>query len=175
MEEKKDYSLLRPFDLEAAKRGEPFVYWNGSPRQYLGGPDKTGRVAIMDDEGVIQLSETYQENYRMAPLAWVEGKPVYRGDVLYFGGEEYTVDGGTEQVAFSTTHAKKRGPLPAPEWSTLTWTPPMVKREGWVVADINAARRMTKERAEEIVGEYTNLRAIRIEWEEPAGQEGGVK
>ena len=64
MEQTKDYSLLRPFDLEAAKRGEP-ILWIDHPIRW---------VALSDKE------------LRMAPLCWVEGRPVYKGDVLYRPG-----------------------------------------------------------------------------------------
>ena len=64
MEQTKNYSLLRPFDLEAAKRGEP-ILWIDHPIRW---------VALSDKE------------LRMAPLCWVEGRPVYKGDVLYRPG-----------------------------------------------------------------------------------------
>lgn len=92
--EKKDFSLLRPFDLEAAKRGDAFVFI--SP---VTGEQKTRKlIAEKNGQLVVDYGDTFQittidfaaDGYRMAPLCWVRTsveddtlKPVYKGDVLY--------------------------------------------------------------------------------------------
>ena len=91
-----DYSLLRPFDLEAAKRGESICLRNGNEAKFLA--HEQGH-SYLKDWGVIVLSphgiSTHSENglrWRdgtssydlcMAPLCWLEDKPVYKGDKLY--------------------------------------------------------------------------------------------
>jgi hypothetical protein len=76
----KDYSLLRPFNLEAAKAGEAICYDNAIRCKYIAGPDRVGSIAYEGYDGLLYTA-TY--GFRMAPLAWCEGKPVYKGDVLY--------------------------------------------------------------------------------------------
>lgn len=82
-----DYSLLRPFDPEAAKRGAAICWYaDAEPLRYVG-----KALALQHDACVEWLDgpdkgyfETYHaDKLRMAPLAWVEGKPVYTGDDLF--------------------------------------------------------------------------------------------
>lgn len=78
----KNYELLRPFDLEAAKRGDAICWRDGDVIQdvtitSLG--SVCGRWRSDDNERLWQDDEL--DNFRMAPLCWVEGKPVYKGDV----------------------------------------------------------------------------------------------
>ena len=79
----KDYSLLRPFDLDAAKGGAEICYGSNGDCESVtflaeAGPD--GDHAIRDHEGNCYVEPDY--GLKMAPLCWVEGKPVYPGDVL---------------------------------------------------------------------------------------------
>lgn len=74
----KDYSLLRPFDLEAAKAGAKVCYGSDGDCESVtflaeAGPD--GDHAIRDHEGNCYVEPDY--GLKMAPLCWVEGKPVY--------------------------------------------------------------------------------------------------
>ena len=79
----KDYSLLRPFDLEAAKAGAKVCYGSNGDCESVtflaeAGPD--GDHAIRDHEGNCYVEPDY--GLKMAPLCWVEGRPVYPGDAL---------------------------------------------------------------------------------------------
>ena len=83
----KDYSLLRPFDLEAARDGAAIVALvdggtKMEPRGFVKGPDCMGYCVVVTDEGVYRLGKAHE--YRMAPLCWVEGRPVYPGDGLWW-------------------------------------------------------------------------------------------
>lgn len=74
----KDYSLLRPFDLDAAKGGAKVCYGSNGDYESVtflaeAGPD--GDHAIRDHEGNCYVEPDY--GLKMAPLCWVEGKPVY--------------------------------------------------------------------------------------------------
>ena len=98
----KDYSLLRPFDLEAARDGAAIVALvdggtKMEPRGFVKGPDCMGYCVVVTDEGVYRLGKDH--GYRMAPLCWVEGKPVYPGDAL-----EHTRLG---EVVAKSEHANK--------------------------------------------------------------------
>lgn len=202
MEEKRDYSLLRPFDLEAFKAGEKALFIKGADvpevRAYVAGPDKDGRICIADEYGSYQIVSCAIEAYCMAPLAWVRKSadedalwPVYKGDVLYCEGTAQTVLGtktdadGDTFLTFTDSHfdAWLSGP-----WgdcgSTLTWTPPKKKREGWIAIKtignpinyISWCSHIcsTKEQAENEFG-ASSVIVVPIEWEEPDGQEGGAK
>ena len=86
----KDYSLLRPFDLEVARAGADLCDREGCViYDFLGvGGDFYGSEAA----GVRIKSSPYTDRpyvcfsplnaLRLAPLCWVEGKPVYPGDML---------------------------------------------------------------------------------------------
>lgn len=168
-----DYSLLRPFDIEAAKRGEAICYVrNGSDRIFMTGPDSNGRLCVEDpSDGGFVLARVDQ--YRMKPLCWVEGKPVYKGDVLYqntasLTGARVAVDGNEDGIKDDQGRWNGR--------CHLTWTPPKVKREGWVnvyprpleklVASVSHA--YASRDAADATAVCGRVACVRIEWEEPA-------
>ena len=131
MEYKKYYSLLRPFDLEAAKRGEKFAFIGVElePREFIAGPDSTGTIIIKDDTGQFQSSISYP--YVMLPLTWVEGRPVYKGDVLYYKSDKESaivVNGDSYSVSVETNDCG----ICTECINDLTWQKPKTKREGWV-------------------------------------------
>lgn len=123
-----DYSLLRPFDLDAAKAGYALVCTHdGSSRKYVAGPDTEDKIIVTDANGVFQKSGYYREHYCMAPLAWIEGKPVYEGDVLYVLGKPREVI-GTSRSAEGWLLAQD-APLMHFNPDAASWNPPKVKRE----------------------------------------------
>lgn len=163
----KDYSLLRPFDLEAAKRGEKICNsFNGEETTFVAEAGPDGDLAVRDWKGNIQPQPTVCTS--MLPLAWIEGKPVYKGDVLYHptGPAKVTEDGimwscGVHQLvpyAFQET--------------LLTWRKPItkVKKSGWINIYKGSGACMyrydTKEQAER--ADYANKRVdtIQITWEQ---------
>lgn len=134
----KDYSLLRPFDLEKAKAGEAICYYqDGTHREFITGPDDHGYFVIKSQDGWFRFGK--HEDYRMAPLAWVEGKPVYKGDVLYGTA-------GLHKDRLATIKCLYSDDAIGIEWvdsdtanaliHNLTWTPPKKTREvkllGWL-------------------------------------------
>lgn len=166
-----DYSLLRPFDLEAAKRGDLLCWHNATGAdyvaRYIAGPDVKGLACVEVDS---HLTIHPVEYFRMAPLCWVEGLPVYCGDVLYNKiGQGLTATGEDGGKLLASEFPD--GTLFEPD--LLTWTPPKVKREGWVniyppyhgwVAKTSGAHR-TKEEADGYA-EQARIACVRIEWEE---------
>jgi hypothetical protein len=169
----KDYSPLRPFDLEAAKRGDA-ICWSGNgsfPGKYLAGPDKANEIAFQDSDGDLYVAHT--EKFAMAPLAWVEGRPVYRGDVLWcrFGNRHVIVKVDGDQVWFESETWLDR--------KELTWTPPAVKRHGWVniypknenrfdEAVANSGGVYASKDDADRRNHGTRIACVRIEWDEPA-------
>lgn len=175
MEHTKDYSLLRPFDLEAAKRGEAITDSCGGNVVYIDGPDAGGNYAVRIDG---HFAVGSNERLRMAPLCWVEGRPVYKGDVLYM---TTGIDAGKPFVPHQFNGGRLISTLNdtakhyyRPEY--LTWIPPKVKREGFAVIRINLH---TREEAEAFLKQFIGMnpiadvmqgepRVVHIEWEEPA-------
>ena len=77
----KDYSLLRPFEPAAVKAGAKLVVesWQGL-LDYVAGPDKSGLIVCNNENDVFVFVS--KDRAKVPPLCWVEGKPVYPGDVL---------------------------------------------------------------------------------------------
>lgn len=145
----KDYSLLRPFDLEAAKRGDRVSYADLSGDIiYLAGPDPKGIIAYQSKE-MIYTAPTHA--FRMTPLAWVKGRPVYPFDVMYgkMSGRKFIVPNG---VIY---------------YDDFTWEKPKTKREGWIniYPNTNAFHYETKEDADRLSAS-DRIACCRIEWEE---------
>lgn len=172
-----DYTLLRPFDLEAAKAGEALINpEDGTECLYVAGPHPITQEIVVDFNSPYGFDFGEASDFRMAPLCWVEGRPVYKGDVLYSafleGSPKRTVTGIDDDGILST---EERG-LNTCDPEDLTWTPPKVKREGWVnvypkpteelVASVSHAH-ASKEKADSLAASG-RIACIRIEWEEPA-------
>lgn len=134
MSDNKDYSLLRPFDLEAAKRGEA-VCWHDAVEEmrYVGPSTGDGTAGCFEwlEGKHVGTFETYPASaIRMAPLCWVEGKPVYQGDVLHdkkigavTAKRDKSFVGG---VCFKNNKGNGFAALSA-FTDSLTWTPPTRK------------------------------------------------
>ncbi|MCB4358466.1 hypothetical protein [Quatrionicoccus australiensis] len=173
----KDYSLLRPFDLEAAKRGEAICRKDGQSMEFVAGPDSVDDIVYLTKGGGGEFGFRCVNNIRMEPLCWVEGKPVYKGDVLYHPLKgKCVIDivlSITDHVAaihdsgaFSVLHS--------PSADDLTWTPPKVKREGWVNVYPTStgsfmARTSDAYESENNANDFaqpSRIACVRIEWEE---------
>ena len=86
----KDYSLLRPFDKDVVKFGDSLTHIStNQQRSLVCGPDADGDIVITNSEGVFFLVS--QNNWKITPLRWVDGKPVYPDSVLYgkHTGQQY--------------------------------------------------------------------------------------
>ena len=131
--EKKDFSLLRPFNEEAAKRGESIYTCYEQKLSYQAGPDVRGTIAVLNEHGYMITCRV--QDIRMAPLCWVRTsveddtlKPVYKGDVLYHINERtlvsYKVRGlnSENDILFENYDFGS-------DKSYFTFTPPKVKRK----------------------------------------------
>lgn len=163
-----NHELLRPFDIEAAKRGDP-VKWFDQDVRWLGlsvhQENRDFAQNIVEHPG--GLSYVRDEELRMAPLAWIEGRPVYKGDVLWHRVNEETVV--VDEVDGKKVK-KNTGCWRDIEY--LTWERPKVKREGWLNIyrghETGGKVYDTKDGADIASSGYTRLTCVRIEWEEPA-------
>lgn len=126
---KKDFSLLHPFDLEAAKRGEEICWYEtGDKLEYIGTSTSPVAGCFRWLEGVNKDTfETYPAGYiRMKPLCWVEGRPVYKGDVLWHRRRGQIV---ASHMIDDGEFLCEEGVDSGDRVENLTWTPPKVKRE----------------------------------------------
>lgn len=110
--------LLKPFDREAAKRGEE-ICWsdNTETLKLIAEAGSDGEYALKRDDGNNYLAGGIQ--LRMKPLAWVEDRPVYKGDKLWHEtGVWITADRPTGKGNFIAADGDET--LPA----CCTWTKP---------------------------------------------------
>lgn len=189
MEQTKDYSLLRPFDLEAAKAGELLfeIYMHGSKVKtdedigtYIAGPNNLNEYVISyPTNGYVTYTFSIKD-VRMAPLAWVEGKPVYKGDTLYWNnksrypGAVFTVGSKIvfEQLISGKTVMSDGTVYPDDNESgmlaiNLTWNKPKVKKSGWMNSYDSGEHYVypTKDRAD-VMATHSRKACIEIFWEE---------
>ena len=100
----KDYSLLRPFDLEAAKAGAK-VCWHEDGEVAVDVMFVRDRViplfemCFSEERAAVFTHDDSRRYLRAAPLCWVKGRPVYPGDAL-----EHTRLG---EVVAKSEHANK--------------------------------------------------------------------
>lgn len=179
----KDYSLLRPFDLESAKTCGSLIDLDDDECKFIAGPHPVTGEVVVEFAGACGFKTCRAHEIRMAPLAWVEGKPVYKGDVLYSSffarhpsdkdniTGKFIVGGfGDDGQFFRAEDKHFRTKL-----ESCTWTQPKVKREGWLNLyhgwEVGTRVRPTREMAD-AVATANRIACIHIEWEEPASQEG---
>ena len=168
MEQKKDCSLLRPFDLGEAKAGNRIAWYiNGDEGDLVAGPDIDGRICIdwegkrRGDRGLVVYDAILDAKYlRIAPLCWVEGRPVYPGDNLYLKNGCGVFTAGGRMVGV--------------ELNSLTWSKPKrtVKKAGWIniyplVGECGQAGAIypTKTAADNSASS-ARIACTRVEWEE---------
>lgn len=102
--QEKNLDLLRQFNLQKAKDGEPICTRDGRRAKFIAhlpecnvacqlvilleGEDE---VTKYYDNGAYEAVHESQRDIFMAPLTWLEGKPVYPGDELWHKGRQHTV------------------------------------------------------------------------------------
>lgn len=189
----KDYSLLRKFNFEAAKRGEFLTNIQESFKYILKSCSTKWEGGVENVEYVIQLVDGY-DSYeykvsdlsvlRMLPLCWIEGKPVYKGDVLWRKDKytdeviQVTVESFVEQKYTNIgKHAflNFEGDIDTRldfAFSTLHWEKPKVKvqKEGWM--NIYHAEGIWRSKAvfatKEMADEYATgdrIDCVKVQWE----------
>jgi len=124
----KDLTLLRPFDLEAAKRGDPLLY-ESHRAIFTAGPNAAGECVFdIEDRGFIVVGTNCRvalSTIKMAPLAWVEDRPVYAGDNLCFLDKREGIARGIREgfLIFEPSVGFPEYQLP----ESFTWNKPQVK------------------------------------------------
>lgn len=191
----KDYSLLRKFDLEAAMNGEHVMVGYGNKFDdcvYITHHIEPVKEYVFDvkDQGFIVVGASCTTTraftldcVKMKPLAWVEGKPVYKGDVLYATGgcHKGTLVTANGKKVFDGHNGDKYLPVKygASDCANaaindLTWNKPKVKREGWLNIYKNGTTYLHDTEEEAVKGSVNYygkvalnfVTTIRIEWEE---------
>lgn len=165
---KNDYSLLRPFDADRARAGEPICTMIDEARTFIAGPDAAGRVITETYYGHFVLADPYY--LRMAPLCWAEGKPVYKGDKLYLAKENLAVvaiSAFTDRIYASDILNVEQKFFAKP--NEFSWDiPAKTKRQGWVniYRDcITVGPAQTKELAD-ASAQPDRVACVMVEWDE---------
>lgn len=77
-----DYTKLRSFDKTLAEQGHPLCYNDGRHQlKYFGGPDASGNVVVTNKTN--EFCVFHETFLRLAPLFWIYGTPIYKGDSVY--------------------------------------------------------------------------------------------
>ena len=87
MNEKHNYKLLRPVKFKDVQVGDVLILKDGAPVSKSSVAYKADKFVVLrlsdGSEGTCYRTRL-EIDYGLAPLCWVEGKPVYPGDVLYY-------------------------------------------------------------------------------------------
>lgn len=99
-----DYSLLRPAVLKDLKVGDAILHADCEDEitvKYKGNL----QVLFECSKGPAQLlAFDSQHSFKLKPLCWVEGKPVYKGDKLYWGKLDPKIDSALEVSSMTTDY-----------------------------------------------------------------------
>ncbi len=137
-----DATLLRPLTLDDIKPGTLVTRLIGDKEVDWGeivyGPVEKGQefVANWKEDGLVvhSLTSATTKNLHLTPLAWVEDKPVYPGDVLY--GKWPDAEKGGYVVGDTLARGRfltdDKGIVLTDSVERLTWTPPKAKHQAWV-------------------------------------------
>jgi len=133
MNEKHDYRLLRPVKFKDLQVGDELILKNSSPVSKSSVTYKANKFVVLrfsdGSEGTCYQSRL-EINYALAPLCWVEGKPVYPDDgPLYYKDDPAWRCNEEGMFALSICgvelyfHGGTAFPI-----DTVTWTKPEPKR-----------------------------------------------
>lgn len=179
-------NLLRHIDLNTIKRGDIICWldridWTA---EYLGKANERGYNGNQNNICFMYQVDTYlcvkdqcvlheAAYFRMVPLGWHQGKPVYKGDKLYVTvdcpdctmykkGSEFILDSLYEGPA------GKSNTNYYVSLDYLSWDKPKVKKTGWINIHKDKTWRMsrypTKEAALKATQGIEVIDTIQIEW-----------
>lgn len=132
----------------------------------------TGEIVLSYGDAYGYCVFRTSETVYLPPLCWVEDKPVYPGDVLYWKGAQTS----HQRQPFTAVAVGGLG-----DWvckhpsddiyrlneSELTWTPPKVKQEAWLnIYDCAYASHWPTKETADTTASPDRRACIRIEWEE---------
>lgn len=178
-----DYTLLRRFDLKQAQQGEGLCTAAGQPVKFIdyqaARPGYYQVICYLPAEGIRRCFSAdgmfydYPSEFDvfMAPLGWIEGRPVYKGDALFHKIQrgKYVIDGFDDSIEGGAYCSGILWLAPG----GLTWDEPAVVpsktlREGWV--NIYPERRISRmyelEKDANRSSAGDRIACARIEWEE---------
>lgn len=180
----RNFELLRPFNVAAATHGERIcnalglIHWD-----YVAGPDPRGNLVVRTivDGWFVNPVNCPASSFRMAPLAWVEGTPMYKGDRLWHINERKwwiadCIDPcGLLRGRFESDVDKGVASSWAPSIEYLTWSHRAVKHEGWLNLYLPSKKTSTSFRDGNVFDDKESadrnakdgrVACIPIEWEE---------
>lgn len=128
----KDCRLLREFNLEQAKEGDEIlcVITNKTVKYLSCSTDGHTVFIEWSVGGTIFSVLVPASGLRMKPLTWIEGKPVYKGDVLYEKSQYSDGEPLIVRSVFKPLSNKSALQFKSLAWAgdeELTWTKPKEK------------------------------------------------
>lgn len=182
-----DKTLLRPFDLEAAKSGaELLLHGTDTICTYVAGPDPFGRIVVKINDNGAFIFRDKEGDLKMAPLCWVRRSlsdaamlPVYRGDVVYSTGGGNRAWRVTRADPTGTVEMETNGNGKAwlinPDNLVLEKPVRMVKREAWInlyqskssTHCVYTSQGYPSEKMADDAKDANRIACVHIEWEEP--------
>ena len=133
-EVQRQYSLLREFNLEQAEAGDEilhllspsFIYTEVIHEvEFKGVTSNLQEVFLEDKQGEGYCCGT--QRIKMKPLCWLEGKPVYKGDVLYENAENSEGEALVVKSTFEPLNCDDALKFTSGTWAflhELTWDKP---------------------------------------------------
>lgn len=133
MNEKHNHKLLRPVKFKDLRVGDELILKDSSTVSKSSVTYKANKFVVLrfsdGSEGTCHQSRL-EIDYALAPLCWVEGKPVYPGDGPLYYKHDHRWKYNTEGVFASSIRDDElhfRGGIAFPI-SDATWTKPQLKR-----------------------------------------------
>jgi len=133
-ETNKDYSLLREFNLEQAKTGDAILYMHHRTDKVFADVEYRGHTVAGDFIFIEYIGGSgrciHKEELKMKPLTWIEGRPVYKNDVLYVKSPCSDYEPLTIESTFEPLSHKSALWFTTGMWAhddELTWTKPKEK------------------------------------------------
>lgn len=128
----KNLKLLRKLDFDKLKPGDALCDTLGRPDWiFVAGPDTQNRVICQYKTTGTFNNPISVDELRMVPLAWVEDRPVYCGDMLYhtdYGKITALASRASGQVLIAQGVERDLDLY----IKGCTWEPVKIKREGWI-------------------------------------------
>ena len=178
---------LRRFNLEDIKAGATLIE-SSDGRNYLGtvkylaGPDTADDIAFEDEAGYLRIKDVAY--FYIKPVGYLDGKPVYPGDNLWFSFKSKSylaVVKYFQGTALKLEHIEENCSIDAlidisytpfvDFLKNCSWEKPKAKKEGWInlykedATCYCPAFHLTRETADK-KADIGRLACVKIEWEE---------
>ena len=98
------FELLREFDAANCCVGTKVIYADFNKGEICSPLNRLNEFIVnYEEDGYIVHAKCTEKNLRLLPMTWLEGKPVYKGDTLYYKGSDIALlKQGTSLIIIDT-------------------------------------------------------------------------